>query len=149
MVSREAALRALHAQVDFEVVGKGGELSAAVARNAQAGRRAQEGSAQCAALLGELRRLQSTGALNPAAIDSLRRAYRLALEREMTLQGEHRQAMVAEDELRKTLAALRHRSRHLKRAAQDEAATTALARAAHDGAQLDDLWLATHRRMGR
>jgi hypothetical protein len=144
MASREAALRALHAQADFEVVGMGSKLAAAAARCAEAGQRAHQASAQRAALLAELRRLQGAGAINPAVVGSLRLAYRAALEHERAASDERVQAASAEAELREALAALRHRSRHLERAAQREAASTAAARSASEGARLDDLWLAGH-----
>lgn len=142
MAAREGALRALQSQADFEVIDKGGELAEAMRLRCEAAQRAAAAAAQRQALLQELRRLQEHAAINPALLAALRRSYRVALDDERASHAELALAARAEEARREELAALRHRARHLERAALDAAATLQRQRQNRDGARLDDLWLA-------
>ena len=141
MKSNEPALRAVRAQVQFDIVAVGAEVAAAAARSARELRQHTALTKRCDGIVRELRRAVRRQRINPALLDAMGRLYQV--ERGALQETDSRLAAAAqrEQQIRGVLVELRSRERALDRALQMERRKQSVRQHALECTRLDDSWL--------
>ena len=141
MTSNERALRAVRAQVQFELVQAGAEVAQAATLAAEAQQEVAALTQNCESATHELRDAMGRPRINPALIDAMHRLYQVEYHRLQHAQGRLTTAQQREEQARTALAGLRNRERSLERALQAERRKQQLKQQAIEVLRADDLWL--------
>jgi len=141
MSSSESTLRAVRAQVQFELAETAAAVAEAATRSANAQAHVTVATERCNCAAGELRGAMSRVQVNPPLLHAMRRLYQL----EQRILQEWQERLLAaeqhEQQARTKLAGVRNRERSLERALEVERRTRQRRQQTLDGLRADDLWL--------
>lgn len=141
MSSTESTLRAVYAQVQFELAEIAASVAEAVTRSADTKAHVTVSTERCNCAVGELRGAMSRARINPPLLDAMRRLYQVEQRALQVSEARLAAAEEQEQQARTELAGVRNRERSLERALDVERRKRRRRQETLDLLQADDLWL--------
>jgi hypothetical protein len=141
MRSNERALRALRAQVQFELAESAAEFARTVAIAIRAEEEASVAEHRRDIAADQVRSVMSRAQVNPPLLDTMRRLYHGEQRTTHECQKRLKAAQEREQDACTALAEVRNRERSLERALEAERRGQQLASATREILEGDDLWL--------
>jgi hypothetical protein len=141
MHSNERALRALRAQVQFELAESAAEFARIVALSMRAEEEASAAAQRRDVAADHVRTVMRRAQVNPPLLAAMRRLYHVEQRTTHECHKRLKAAREREQEACNALAHLRNRERSLERALEAERRSQQLASATREILEGDDLWL--------
>jgi isoaspartyl peptidase/L-asparaginase-like protein (Ntn-hydrolase superfamily) len=141
MKSSEPTLRAIRAQVQFELAQAAAEVAQAAAITASVQQQVNLAAGRYESVARELQAIMGSSRINPPQLAAMQRMFH---SEHVLLQGYQKELAAAEQrehQARSVLASLRNRERSLERALQAEQHRRKLKELAQDMLVADDMWL--------